>query len=129
MAEISPDFKTLFESSPSLYLVIDADFQILAASDAYLRATMTTRPGILGRGIFEVFPDNPEDSTASGVANLRASLERAVQIRRVEDVTDFIRLKQKGQEREQVTEALRIRAEQMESEIYLRAQEIAETNR
>ena len=45
-------------------------------SDAYLQATMTKREEILGRGIFEVFPDNPDDPAATGVNNLGASLER-----------------------------------------------------
>ena len=35
---------------------------------------MTKREEILGRGIFEVFPDNPNDLAADGVSNLRASL-------------------------------------------------------
>ena len=51
---------------------------IVGASDAYLAATMTTREEIVGRGIFEVFPDNPDDTTASGVGNLRESLERVL---------------------------------------------------
>jgi signal transduction histidine kinase len=38
---------------------------------------MTTREGIVGRGIFEVFPDNPVDVAADGVSNLRASLTSA----------------------------------------------------
>jgi PAS domain-containing protein len=54
-----PDFRALFESVPGLYLVLDADLRIVAASDAYLAATMTRRAAILGRGIFDVFPDNP----------------------------------------------------------------------
>jgi signal transduction histidine kinase len=72
----TPDFRVLFESSPGLYLVLRPDFTIVAASDAYLAATMTRRDHILGRGIFEVFPDNPSDPAASGVENLRASLVR-----------------------------------------------------
>src|SRR5262249_28475703 len=51
---------------------------IVAASDAYLRATMTRRVEILGRGLFDVFPDNPDDPAATGTANLRASLERVL---------------------------------------------------
>jgi signal transduction histidine kinase len=74
-----PDFRTLFEAAPGLYLVLDPDFRIVAASDAYLAATMTRRDEILGRGIFDVFPDNPGDPEATGVANLRASLERVRQ--------------------------------------------------
>jgi formate hydrogenlyase transcriptional activator len=74
-----PDFQTLFESVPGLYLVLAPDFTIVAVSDAYLRATMTKRDEILGRGVFDVFPDNPDDPAATGVHNLRASLLRALQ--------------------------------------------------
>jgi PAS domain S-box-containing protein len=70
------ELNSLFESLPGLYLVLTPDFRIVAASDAYLKATMTTREGIVGRGLFEMFPDNPDDPAATGVANLRASLDR-----------------------------------------------------
>jgi PAS domain S-box-containing protein len=169
------DFRTLFESAPGLYLVLALDLTIAAASEAYLRATFTKREEILGRGIFDVFPDNPDDPTAMGVANLRASLERVLRngvpdamafqkydirrteaegggfeerywspinspvigvdgqvvyiIHRVEDVTEFVRLKQQGIEQDQFNEDLRMRSDQMEAEVYLRAQEVAEANR
>ena len=35
---------------------------------------MTRREEVIGRPLFEVFPDNPEDPGATGVRNLRASL-------------------------------------------------------
>ncbi len=72
-----PDFRRLFEAAPGCYLVLAPDLAIVAVSDAYLRSTMTKREEILGRGIFDVFPDNPSDPETTGVANLRASLERA----------------------------------------------------
>jgi signal transduction histidine kinase len=74
----APDYRVLFESAPGLYLVLTPKLRIVAASDAYLRATMTRREDILGRYLFDVFPDNPDDSEASGVRNLRASLERVL---------------------------------------------------
>jgi signal transduction histidine kinase len=169
------DFQVLFESAPGLYLVLATDLTIVAVSDAYTRATKTKRAEILGRGIFEVFPDNPDDPNADGVRNLRASLERvrqnraadamAVQkydirrpesegggfeerfwspvnspvlgpgrelvyiIHRVEDVTEFVRLKQHGQEQAKLTEELRVRSKHLEAEIFTRAQEIQESNR
>ena len=73
-----PDFRALFEGAPGLYLVLEPDFTIVAVSDAYLRATMTRREEILGRGLFDVFPDNPNDPDATGVTNLRASLNRVL---------------------------------------------------
>src|SRR5690242_8168483 len=39
---------------------------------------MTTRDGILGRGLFDVFPDNPDEVGATGTTNLRASLGRVL---------------------------------------------------
>jgi PAS domain S-box-containing protein len=78
---IDPDFRALFESAPGLYLALDPQFTIVAVSDAYLRATMTTREGIVGRKLFEVFPDNPDDPEATGVANLHASLQRVLRQR------------------------------------------------
>jgi len=171
----APDFRILFESAPGLYLVLTPDLTIVAVSDNYLKATMTTREEILGRGIFEVFPDNPDDVTANGVTNLSRSLQRVLRnriadsmevqkydirrpdsegggfeerywspinspvfaangeivyvIHRVEDVTDFVRLKRQGNEQHKLAEEFRTRAEKMEAEIYSRARQIAEANR
>jgi signal transduction histidine kinase/ActR/RegA family two-component response regulator len=79
-----PDFRELFEQAPAPYLVLSPELAIVAVSDAYLRATMTKRDEILGRGIFDVFPDNPAEIAANGVSNLRASLERVL-LHRVPD--------------------------------------------
>ncbi len=76
------DFRRLFESAPGCYLVLSPELTIVAASDAYLHATMTRRDDIVGRGLFDVFPDNPEDPEATGVSNLRASLGRVLAHRR-----------------------------------------------
>lgn len=73
------DYKALLEKVPDLYLVLDCDFNIVAVTDAYLQATMVKREEILGRGIFDVFPDNPNDPTATGVKNLRHSLELVIE--------------------------------------------------
>jgi signal transduction histidine kinase/ActR/RegA family two-component response regulator len=72
------DFRVLFESAPSLYLALEPDLRIVAVSNAYLAATMTNRESIIGRYLFDVFPDNPNDPMASGARNLRASLEAVV---------------------------------------------------
>lgn len=76
----TPDFRTLFESVPGSYVVLEpsAPFPVVAATDGYLRATLTTREAVLGRGLFEVFPGNPDDAVPGVVAALRASLERVV---------------------------------------------------
>src|SRR5579872_442242 len=79
----APDFRLLFEGSPDILLVLLPDaprYTMVAATAARWAATHTT-PDTLGRGLFEVFPDNPDDPTASGSSNLRASLERVLKTR------------------------------------------------
>jgi signal transduction histidine kinase len=77
----APDFRELFSATPGLYLVLSPEFDIVAVNDAYCRATMTTRETIVGRHLFEVFPDNPDEADATGVSNLRTSLDRVVQFK------------------------------------------------
>ena len=72
-------FQSLFESLPGLYLVLTPDLKIVAASDAYLKATMTKRENLIDRDLFDVFPDNPDDPAATGTSNLRKSLDRVRQ--------------------------------------------------
>ena len=75
------DFRALFEAAPGAFLVLAPDppaFTIIAVSDAYLQATMTRAENIIGRGLFDVFPDNPADPNATGEQNLRASIERVL---------------------------------------------------
>lgn len=76
-----PDYKAVFESLPGMYLLLDPELRIVAVGDAYARATMTKREEILGRSMFDVFPDNPEDPQATGVRNLRDSLRRVLRDR------------------------------------------------
>jgi len=74
----------LFESTPDAYLVVAADpprFTMVAANEALLRATLTRREDVVGRPLFEVFPDNPADPHATGVRNLEASLHRVIETR------------------------------------------------
>ena len=59
------DWRALFEASPDSYLILAPDLTIVAVTDAYLNATMTKRSEILGRGLFDVFPDYPDDRGAT----------------------------------------------------------------
>ena len=64
-----------FETVPDLYLIISPDLILLNASNAYLEATFTSREHLVGKHIFEAFPDNPEHVDADGVSKVRSSLE------------------------------------------------------
>jgi signal transduction histidine kinase len=81
VAAAAVDYQLLFDSSPDVLLVLLPDaprFTMVAATDSRLAATHTTRGETVGRGLFEVFPDNPDDADATGMNNLRASLERVI---------------------------------------------------
>lgn len=72
------ELRSLFESLPGLYLVLTTDFHVVAVSDAYLKATMTTREGILDRNLFDIFPENLATTSAEGASQVRASLNRVL---------------------------------------------------
>lgn len=78
------DFRRLFESSPGRLLILSRDFTIVGATDAYVHVTLQRREAMIGRHLFEVFPDNPDLPDADGVHNLRASLNRVVDGRRAD---------------------------------------------
>ncbi|GGN85551.1 hypothetical protein GCM10010112_66090 [Actinoplanes lobatus] len=75
------DYRLLFRRSPTPLLVLDPDLMIVEASDAYLAATITRREDIVGRHIFDAFPDNPDDPEARGVEAIEASLQRVLRDR------------------------------------------------
>lgn len=78
------DYHSIFEHAPDLYMILSPELIILDCSDNYLKATLTTRKQVMGRHLFEVFPDNPDDPNATGVANLKASLNRVLQNKTVD---------------------------------------------
>ena len=68
----------VLQNAPDAYLVLSPDLHIQMASDAYLKATDTERDTIIGKYVFEVFPDNPAIPEATGVKNLHASLKKVL---------------------------------------------------
>ena len=82
----SVDHRALFLAVPTPVLVLDTDLMIVEANEAYLAATMRSRAELVGRPVFEAFPDNPDDPSASGVSMWGASLLRVLS----EQVTDVM---------------------------------------
>ncbi len=62
------DYKLVFDLMPGLCLVVDTAFNILAQNAEHARASLSTDKNVVGRYLFDAFPDNPYDSSASGVA-------------------------------------------------------------
>lgn len=64
-----------FEAAPSPQAVLDPDFRFRALNAAFAAASGYTRALLLGERMFDLFPDNPTDPLADGVARMAASLE------------------------------------------------------
>ena len=166
-------FKLLFEASPHPYLILQADeaYTIVAVNDYYLNATGIMRENVIGKPLFEVFPDNPSDESVSGVSDLHISLDSVVRygqtdimgiqkydiplrdgsegyevkywspvnapifgkedkveyiIHNVEDVTDFVLLKEANNT---VSQSSDMQTNRLEAEVLKRAKEVKEANR
>jgi len=79
-------YRRLFKATPCKILVLrPGSYEIIAVTDAYLQATLTSENEILGKSLFDVFPDNPRDQQSDSVRNLSASLRR-VQILKTQDI-------------------------------------------
>lgn len=73
------DFAGLFDLAPNAYMVVDRDLRYVAANQAYLRETASRREDLLGRTIFELFPNDPNDPNNKSARMLRESLERVLE--------------------------------------------------
>jgi signal transduction histidine kinase len=66
------------ETVPDSYIVVSPELLILTASNAYLADTLKRREELVGRYLFDAFPDNPSAPEANAVRNWRASLELVI---------------------------------------------------
>jgi PAS domain S-box-containing protein len=84
------DYQALFRASPYPYLVMAPDLTIVAASGAYLRSVRRTEEDIVGRYVFEAFPEDPDNPEATDITEVKASLLRAL-AKGEPDTTAFVR--------------------------------------
>ncbi|MFG2495836.1 PP2C family protein-serine/threonine phosphatase [Streptomyces caniferus] len=78
MSAFPIDYAAVFQALPGAVLLLTPQLVIADVNEALLRRAGRDRSQLIGRPLFEVFPDNPDDPDASGMRNLRASLERVV---------------------------------------------------
>jgi serine phosphatase RsbU (regulator of sigma subunit) len=77
-----PDWARVFDVAPAPFLLLTPDLVIVHANRARLEATATTLEDTVGRHLFDAFPMPPDDPSADGLRNLRATLEEARDTRR-----------------------------------------------
>lgn len=78
MAGPQIDYMAVYRQLPIPVLLLTPEFVIADANEAYLRVTGRAREDLVGRYVFDAFPDNPSDPDATGVRNLRASFGRVL---------------------------------------------------
>jgi len=78
MTDSQIDYMAVFRDIPTPVLLLTPEFVIADMNLAYLQVAGRTRDDLLGRDIFDAFPDNPSDPQATGVRNLSMSLRRVL---------------------------------------------------
>jgi PAS domain S-box-containing protein len=85
----SLDFKNIFDTSQGAVLVIlpdDPKFTIVAANQAFEKQTLTKREEIIGRSVFEVFPDTQNGPNETEVRKTHASYLRVIKNRTTDTI-------------------------------------------
>ncbi|HZI00824.1 MAG TPA: hypothetical protein VEX63_06730, partial [Flavisolibacter sp.] len=76
------NFKAVFESMPGIHVLLQPDapkYTILSVTYDHLLLTGCTREELVGKGLFEAFPPNPNDLDFDGEQNLSASFQYVIQ--------------------------------------------------
>ncbi|MEV7617127.1 SpoIIE family protein phosphatase [Streptomyces sp. NPDC089799] len=78
MSEPAIDYRAVFHALPGMVALLTPDLVYADANDDFVTNSGYPRGNLIGRYLFDVFPDNPNDPTASGARNLEASLRRVL---------------------------------------------------
>ncbi len=79
-----PNFQAAFDCAPVPLLMVvpdDPAFTIAAANDAFALISGVERENLVGRSVFQAFPDNPAERDSTGVQRLRGSYRAAIESR------------------------------------------------
>ncbi|WP_327130576.1 SpoIIE family protein phosphatase [Streptomyces sp. NBC_01343] len=79
MPDVVIDYATVFRLLPGMVALLTTDLVYADANEEFLHSSGRERDQVIGRYLFDVFPDNPNDPSASGMRNLAASLRRVVE--------------------------------------------------
>ena len=74
-------YRNLLDALPGHILLLRSDapnFTIVAVSPDHLKLTRNNKEKLIGKGLFEVYPSNPDDAGDIGAVSIRASLEHVL---------------------------------------------------
>ncbi|WP_329274228.1 PP2C family protein-serine/threonine phosphatase [Streptomyces sp. NBC_00691] len=78
MAEAEINYAAVFQALPGMVAVLTPDLVYADVNEEFVRLSGRTREQLVGRYLFDAFPDNPGDPAATGARNLEASLRRVL---------------------------------------------------
>ncbi|KAA9340647.1 PAS domain-containing protein [Adhaeribacter soli] len=81
------DLEFILHAIPGEYLILDTSLIIQNASDDYLAATGTRRQDIVGKYVFDIFPDNPELPERKQVGPLKESMQQVIQSKKANRIS------------------------------------------
>jgi serine phosphatase RsbU (regulator of sigma subunit) len=72
------DYAAVFQALPGMVALLTSDLVYIDANDDFVHLAGRPREQLLGRYIFDVFPENPNDPAAAGMRETRESMLRVV---------------------------------------------------
>ncbi|MFJ7071295.1 PP2C family protein-serine/threonine phosphatase [Streptomyces sp. NPDC098781] len=78
MNETAIDYEAVFQGLPGMVALLTPELVYADANKDFQRLSGRMREELIGRYLFDVFPDNPNDTTATGMRNLHKSLLRVL---------------------------------------------------
>ncbi|KUL33158.1 PP2C family protein-serine/threonine phosphatase [Streptomyces regalis] len=78
MNEKAIDYEAVFQGLPGMVALLTPELVYADANEDFQRLSGRSRAELVGRYIFDVFPDNPNDPTATGMRDVQASMLRVV---------------------------------------------------
>lgn len=68
----TPDFRIVFDASPNAYVLLDRQLRFVDANRAYFELTASRLDQQIGRGMFELFPNEPRQANNKSARLLRS---------------------------------------------------------
>lgn len=79
------ELSAIFHALPVPFLVLNANLTVVFASNLFLKLTRTTEEQLLGRYIFDAFPENP-NSDSQGVKIVEHSLQKVLKTKQTDSL-------------------------------------------
>ncbi|KUO17198.1 PP2C family protein-serine/threonine phosphatase [Streptomyces dysideae] len=78
MNDMAIDYTAVFRGLPGMVALLTPELVYADVNEDFLRATGRRREQVVGRHIFDVFPENPDNPASQGMRNVESSMLRVV---------------------------------------------------